>query len=173
LKTEHKGGSKRSLLRGRRIGVYPGQYYDQETGLHYNYFRSYHPGIGRYLTPDPIGLAGGINPFVYVANNPVNNYDFMGLFISYIKDCPKCWEYQDQIAKAEQECKDEYARCQDKGVEEEVKFGDQYGVYYGSAIYNCVKAKTGNPNIWQDMKESCGKCGFLKGAIKIWRKLPW
>jgi RHS repeat-associated protein len=45
---------------------FPGQYYDQETGLHYNYFRYYHPTTGRYVTPDPIGLEGGINPFLYV-----------------------------------------------------------------------------------------------------------
>ncbi|MBW1741158.1 MAG: RHS domain-containing protein [Deltaproteobacteria bacterium] len=35
---------------------FPGQYYDQETGLHYNYFRDYHPGIGRYIEPDPLSL---------------------------------------------------------------------------------------------------------------------
>jgi YD repeat-containing protein len=33
---------------------FPGQYYDKETGLHYNYHRYYYPGLGRYLTPDPL-----------------------------------------------------------------------------------------------------------------------
>ena len=59
---------------------FPGQYYDQETGLHYNYFRYYNPQTGRYITPDPIGLEGGINLFAYVANNPINNIDPEGLF---------------------------------------------------------------------------------------------
>jgi RHS repeat-associated protein len=56
-----------------------GQYYDAETGLHYNYFRYYNPQTGRYITPDPIGLEGGINLFTYVAGNPVNFVDPEGL----------------------------------------------------------------------------------------------
>ncbi len=57
---------------------FPGQYYDAETGLHYNYFRYYNPPIGRYLTPDPIGLEGGTNLFTYVGNNPINFLDPSG-----------------------------------------------------------------------------------------------
>jgi RHS repeat-associated protein len=59
---------------------FPGQYYDQETGLHYNYFRYYDPTTGRYITPDPIGLEGGINLFVYVASNPMNWIDPWGIW---------------------------------------------------------------------------------------------
>ena len=51
---------------------FPGQYYDQETGLHYNWNRYYDPKTGRYLMPDPIGLEGGVNPWPYAQNNPVN-----------------------------------------------------------------------------------------------------
>jgi RHS repeat-associated protein len=57
----------------------PGQYYDPETGLHYNYFRHYDPGTGRYVEGDPIGLAGGLNLYAYVGGNPLNYIDPLGL----------------------------------------------------------------------------------------------
>jgi len=62
---------------------FPGQYYDPETGLHYNYFRYYNPQTGRYITPDPIGLEGGINLFVYTENNPAAFVDPLGLWHGY------------------------------------------------------------------------------------------
>jgi RHS repeat-associated protein len=58
---------------------YPGQYFDAETGLHYNYFRDYEPGTGRYVESDPIGLRGGVSTFGYVDLNPVNFSDPLGL----------------------------------------------------------------------------------------------
>ena len=62
---------------------FPGQFYDQATHLHYNYFRDYDPRIGRYIESDPIGLKGGINTYTYVGGNPVAIFDKNGLYSDY------------------------------------------------------------------------------------------
>ncbi|MCS4251446.1 RHS repeat-associated core domain-containing protein [Pseudomonas sp. BIGb0164] len=65
---------------------FQGQYFDQESGLHYNRHRYYNPDIGRYLTPDPVKLAGGINAYRYVPN-PTGWVDPLGL-ACIPGDCP-------------------------------------------------------------------------------------
>ncbi|HGB1125916.1 TPA: RHS repeat-associated core domain-containing protein [Salmonella enterica subsp. enterica serovar Typhimurium] len=56
----------------------PGQYFDDETGLHYNLFRYYAPECGRFVSQDPIGLRGGLNLYQY-APNPLKYIDPLGL----------------------------------------------------------------------------------------------
>lgn len=59
---------------------FPGQYYDVETGLFYNYFRDYDPQTGRYVESDPIGLFGGsYSTYSYVSDNPLWYFDNFGL----------------------------------------------------------------------------------------------
>ncbi|MCU1747977.1 RHS repeat domain-containing protein, partial [Pseudomonas sp. 6D_7.1_Bac1] len=61
---------------------FQGQYFDAESGLHYNRHRYYNPDIGRYLTPDPSKLTGGINGYQYTPN-PTGWVDPLGL-----SNCP-------------------------------------------------------------------------------------
>lgn len=58
---------------------FPGQIYDAQTQLSYNYFRDYNSDTGRYAQSDPIGLRGGLNTYGYVLGNPLKYSDPKGL----------------------------------------------------------------------------------------------
>jgi len=58
---------------------FAGQYYDQESGLSYSPVRYYDPHTGRYVSKDPIGLAGRLNEYAYVNGNPIQAIDPLGL----------------------------------------------------------------------------------------------
>jgi RHS repeat-associated protein len=64
---------------------FPGQYLDKETGLFYNYFRDYDSQTGRYVQSDPIGLEGGINPYIYAYDDPLRFSDPKGLDVYMCK----------------------------------------------------------------------------------------
>ncbi|MGQ4415723.1 RHS repeat domain-containing protein, partial [Streptomyces sp. SAS_269] len=77
---------------------FPGQYYDPETGLHYNYFRHYDPETARYVTADPLGLAPAPNPGSYVMN-PTRLIDPLGLAPCFRNQLPE--ELERELADAE------------------------------------------------------------------------
>lgn len=60
---------------------FPGQWEDPATGLYYNLLRDYDPATGRYLSPDPLGLRAGPNPYLYVNGDPVRHVDPTGLLL--------------------------------------------------------------------------------------------
>jgi RHS repeat-associated protein len=72
---------KERSLGERPINLLPGQYFDKETNTHYNYYRDYEPSTGRYVESDPAGLDGGLNTFIYVLSNPLQNSDPSGQYI--------------------------------------------------------------------------------------------
>ena len=68
---------------------WPGHYFDAETGLHDNRFRTYGPELGRYLQSDPSGTEGGINLYAYT-DNPLRAVDLRGLAESCPEGTPDC-----------------------------------------------------------------------------------
>lgn len=87
---------------------FPGQYYDQETGLAYNLYRDYDATTGRYVESDPIGLHGGLNTYTYVDNNPLGDFDSSGR-MGNLKAALEC-------AKAEKEYWDAKKECQNQCI---------------------------------------------------------
>jgi RHS repeat-associated protein len=62
---------------------FQGKYFDQESGLNFFYHRYYNPGIGRFMSEDPIKVKRGLNLFEFVRNNALNYKDPLGLYWEY------------------------------------------------------------------------------------------
>ncbi|WP_207780482.1 RHS repeat domain-containing protein, partial [Pokkaliibacter plantistimulans] len=138
------GHVKRTLIEKVDTNLrFQGQYYDGETGLHYNRHRYYHPGTGHFLTPDPIKLAGGLNHYQYVPN-PVNWVDPLGL-TSVPGECPK----KDSTGTSKTQRQDEGPEAPEAGLRPE-DFG--------------LETISDNPRahqLWeQAMKDSVNKAGY-------------
>jgi RHS repeat-associated protein len=109
---------------------FPGQYYDAETGLHYNWHRYYDPGTGRYMTVDPLfsnflykGKSYFVIPFFltqpfrihlyrYTNNSPVNEFDPRGLFSPQKPGCDGVPDIME--TKCRRICCDDHDDCYKK-----------------------------------------------------------
>ena len=76
---------------------FQGQYFDEETGLHYNRFRYYSPDTGQFINQDPIGLLGGINNYQY-APNPTGWIDPLGLCKEQQNTIPDDYDLVEDLA---------------------------------------------------------------------------
>ena len=127
---------------------FQGQYYDPETGLHYNRFRYYDPDVGRFTSQDPIGLLGGDNLYAY-APNPVAWVDPLGLAAS---DLPVIKPGTNEWKKAV-----EHLSGLGKGKA-------NYRVSSATDAKKLLKESRGNMNRYkQYLKDKCKGCTYTKG----------
>ena len=88
VEAEAETNTKNELAPAIQPLRFQGQYFDEETGLHYNRFRFFDPDIGRYISQDPIGINGGFNLYQYAAS-PAGWVDPLGLAKGKV-GCEKC-----------------------------------------------------------------------------------
>ena len=62
---------------------FPGQWFQLESGLHYNWHRHYDPSLGRYTQPDPLGFVDGPSQYAYGRNSPQTRVDRFGLYTDW------------------------------------------------------------------------------------------
>ncbi|MFD7704169.1 putative T7SS-secreted protein [Streptomyces caelestis] len=131
---------------------FPGQYYDPETGLHYNCFRHYDPETGRYTSPDPLGLAPAPNPVGYV-DNPHTGCDPLGLMPKYTKE-------EKARQRAVKAADGVIERAQDGTFRKHPKYhGDEMHDFTDARVLEILK----NPDAVYHSTGSAGKLIFRQG----------
>jgi RHS repeat-associated protein len=104
---------------------FQGQYHDHETGLHYNRYRYYDPGVGRFVSKDPIGYSGGLNLYQY-APNPSGWIDPLGL-VKHDPNGAYCRNLQQKMINVRQSLDKRWQELQsdDQGLPEYIGPGEK------------------------------------------------
>ncbi|MGC7559044.1 RHS repeat-associated core domain-containing protein [Pasteurella sp. PK-2025] len=114
---------------------FAGQYYDEESELHYNRFRYYSPETGQYLSHDPIGLQGGFNPYGYVFD-PTGWVDPLGLAVcvASINDSGRSGHKSiDRVADELNSYVQRASKMADKGIHMDTAWGKIYSQWAGKS----------------------------------------
>jgi RHS repeat-associated protein len=139
---------------------FPGQYADQETGLRYNLFRYYDPQTARYLSPDPIGLAGGADPHAYVPN-PLHWADPLGLAPYPVGD-------DDLVRVGRWMSGVEHQAMVDTGLVQEGAGGTSYVAHPADATAYMSQAKPGTRYVEFDVPRS----SLAPASKEGWAQIP-
>ena len=143
---------------------YTGRERDALTGLQHNRARWYDAQLGRFISEDPIGLAGGLNQFGYVRNNPTNRIDpsglyeidvhyYLTLYLALKTGCFKVWEAMD-IANGDQGTDEDPHTSPGLGSTDQQR--SQNRVFH--ALSSSAAEGVGSPLLWKGaMREAAGQ----------------